>query len=70
MACFRCPYCGQLHRIGPVEVEEGGRCACGARFWVQGREEETATAAPPGEESVRTTWVVGEDGSPSLIVIY
>ena len=69
MACFRCPHCGQLHQVGPVEAEEGGRCACGARFWVQGREE-GAQAGLPGDESVRTAWLVGEDGSTSLVVVY
>ena len=62
MACFQCPRCGRLHAVRPVDLEEGGRCPCGARY----------TVAVPGEEPggvdrdggpQATTWAVDRDGS-------
>ena len=53
-----------------LTTEEGGRCACGARFWVEGLgdEEELGTgpaAAVP--EAIQTAWVVEPDGTTRAV---
>ena len=56
--------------LGALTAEEGGRCACGARFWVEGRgdeEEPGAGAACAVPEAAETTWVVEPDGTTRAV---
>lgn len=63
MACFRCPGCGRRHVVRPLDVEEGGRCPCGARFVVSPARDETGQRTGHGDETGLFTWAVEPDGS-------
>ncbi|MBE3599486.1 MAG: hypothetical protein IMX02_12115 [Limnochordaceae bacterium] len=65
MPCFRCPHCGRRHTVRPADLEEGGRCPCGARYWIALSDvaDEDATRSDV-EGSALRAWGVQEDGSP------
>lgn len=59
-----------MHVVGALTAEEGGRCACGARFWVEGPGDEGEPGADPGAavpEGAQTTWVVEPDGTTRTV---
>lgn len=70
MACFRCPRCGRLHVLACADAEEESRCACGARFWVEGPADEGEPAGPAPPEGAQSVWAVEGDGTTSLVVVF
>lgn len=63
MACFRCLRCGRRHVVRPLDVEEGGQCPCGARFFVLVAHDDARAMAAHGDEAELTTWALDPDGS-------
>ncbi|NLG68650.1 MAG: hypothetical protein GX496_03650 [Firmicutes bacterium] len=63
MPCFQCPHCGRRHVVRPLDVEEGGRCPCGARYSVAMSTEEPADGVARDDGAGPSTWVMDRDGS-------
>ena len=63
MACFRCPHCGRRHVVRPLDVEEGGRCPCGARFSVLVLQDDSPVTTASADDDGVVTWAMEPDGS-------
>lgn len=66
MPRFSCPRCGRLLSLRPTDVEEGGRCPCGARYVVamtRANDDRSADGPEDLEGSAVSTWTVDDDGS-------
>lgn len=70
MPCFQCPHCGRRHVVRPLDVEDGGRCPCGARFSVTAQGDESEPARAGAEEGTVATWALDEDGSVYEVQFY
>ena len=73
MSCCRCPHCGRTHVVDPVVGEQGGRCPCGARFWVEpwaDADDGHPEAAGHVPDGARLVWWVEPDGTPRPVYFF
>lgn len=71
MGCCRCPRCGRWLTLGLVGPRQPGRCACGARLWLEGPPaaatgEEAAAGVP---EQAVVSYLVEPDGTTRAVYL-